>query len=347
MRTVRRIIIKEPGKLELERGDLGAPAPDHARVELILGGICGSDLAAYLGTSPMVRYPRVIGHELVGRVVEAGPEARQWIGKTVVVEPMLACGACYPCRIGRYNACVDLKVMGVHVDGGMQELFDVPVANLHETPAGMPPHVAVLAEPLTIALQAVRRARVSRGEKVLIFGAGPIGLLALQAATRYLDAEAMVVDVRRDRLEVAKGLGARLVYDVSAWTGEGTDPGLIAAVREWTSGEMAHVALEATGHPASMAAAVDALAHCGRIAMVGWNKGPITVDTVQLMRKEADVYGSRNSRQMFPEALKVLSGGYVDAEAMITHRLPLEKARTAFDVMQNPAAGVIKVVLSP
>src|SRR5690606_14940973 len=119
------------------------------------------------------------GHELVGEVVETGQDAEGWLGKKVVVEPMLACGKCYPCRIGRYNACVDLKVMGVHVDGGLQELFQAPVANLHEVPGGMSPDVAVLAEPLTIALQAVTRPGVSRGERVLIFGAGPIGLLAL------------------------------------------------------------------------------------------------------------------------------------------------------------------------
>jgi len=344
---MRSVVIHGPGRLEVVHEGLGPLAPGHVRVKLIQGGICGSDLAAYLGTSPMVRYPRVIGHELVGEVVETAPGDRRWLGRRVVVEPLFSCGACYPCRIGRYNACAELKVMGVHVDGGLRELFDVPVENLHEVPEEMPSSVAVLAEPLTIALQALTRARASNGERVLVFGAGPIGLLVLQAAVSYLKAEAMVVDVREDRLQAARRLGASAVYDVSGWSGEGTDPGLVAAVREWTNGEMAHVAVEASGHPASMSAAVDCLAHCGRIAMVGWNKGPIVVDTVQLMRKEADVYGSRNSRRMFPLALKVLAGGHVDAGAMITHRLSLGMARTAFELMQDPKAGVIKIVLEP
>lgn len=344
---MRSVVIHEPGRVEVVQDEPGELPPGHVRVKLIQGGLCGSDLAAYLGTSPMIRYPRVIGHELVGEVVEAAPDARTWLGKTVVVEPMLACGRCYPCRIGRYNACVDLKVMGVHVDGGLRDLFDVPAGNLHQVPEGMPPGVAVLAEPLTIALQALTRSRLTQGERVLIFGAGPIGLLALQAAVSYIGAEAMVVDVRQDRLDAARRLGASLVYDVSGWRGEGTDPGLIAAVSEWTRGEMAHVVIEATGHPASTAAAVDCLAHCGRIALVGWNKGPIAVDTVQLMRKEADVYGSRNSRGMFPKALEVLAGGHINAGAVITHRLPLAEARAAFALMQDPKAQVIKIVLEP
>lgn len=345
--NMQAVVVKEPGAVEVVRTELGPLAAGHARVALIQGGVCGSDLAAYLGTSPMVRYPRVIGHELVGEVVETGPDADAWLGKTVVVEPMLPCGRCYPCRIGRYNACVDLKVMGVHVDGGLSQLFDVPVANLHEVPQGMSPDVAVLAEPLTIGLQAVSRPKVSQGDRVLIFGAGPIGLLALQAAVSYLRAEAMVVDVRADRLEVALRLGANAVYDVSGWKGEGTDPGLIAAVKEWTGGEMAHVAIEASGHPASMTAAVDCLAHCGRISMVGWNQGPVVVDTVQLMRKEADVYGSRNSTRMFPRALEVLQGGHVDVAAMITHRMPLADARAALELMKDPQSGAVKIVLEP
>lgn len=344
---MQAVVVREPGRVEVVAAEPEPLAPGHVRVALIQGGICGSDLAAYQGTSPMVRYPRVIGHELVGEVVETGQDAEGWLGKKVVVEPMLACGKCYPCRIGRYNACVDLKVMGVHVDGGLQELFQAPVANLHEVPGGMSPDVAVLAEPLTIALQAVTRPGVSRGERVLIFGAGPIGLLALQVSVSYLGAEAMVVDVRADRLAVAGKLGASVVYDVSGWTGEGTDPGLIAAVKEWTGGEMAHVVIEASGHPASMTAAVDCLAHCGRISLVGWNRGPIVVDTVQLMRKEADVYGSRNSRRMFPKALEVLAGGHVDVKTMITHRLPLAEARAALELMRDPKARAVKIVLKP
>lgn len=346
---MQAVIIAEPGKVDIVTAEpeTGSPAPGFVRVALIQGGICGSDLAAYLGTSPMVRYPRVIGHELVGEVVETGPDAAAWLGKRVVVEPMLPCGKCYPCRIGRYNACVDLKVMGVHVDGGLRGVFDVPVSNLYEVPEGISADAAVLAEPLTIALQAITRPKVSKGERVLIFGAGPIGLLVLQAAVAYIGAEAMVVDVRADRLEAAKRLGAGVVYDVSGWAGEGTDPGLIAAVREWTQGEMVHVAVEASGHPASMTAAVDCIAHCGRISMVGWNKGPIVVDTVQLMRKEADVYGSRNSTRMFPKALEVLAGGHIDVETMITHRMPLSDARAALELMKDPKSGAIKIVLRP
>lgn len=344
---MRSVCIHKPGRVEIVEREPGKLSPGYARVQLIQGGVCGSDLAAYLGTSPMVRYPRVIGHELVGRVVQAAEDAEAWDGKTVVIEPLFPCRRCYACRIGKYNACVELKVFGVHIDGGLQEYFDVPTANLHEVPGGLTMDTAVLAEPLTIALQALFRVNLARGERVLIFGAGPIGLLALQAAVSYVGAAAFVVDVRADRLEAASRLGASETYDLSAWREEGTDPGLIEAVRAWTGGDFAHVAIEATGHPASTGAALDCLAHGGRIALIGWNQGPIPVDTVQLMRKEATVYGSRNSARMFPKALEVLAAGHIDAGAMITHRLPLDQAALGLELMQDPRAHVVKVVLTP
>lgn len=294
----------------------------------------------------MVIYPRVIGHELVGRVVATGEGAAEWMEALVVVEPLLPCGTCYACRRDRYNNCVNLKVLGVHVDGGFQDEFVVPAANLHRVPQGMDIDTATLTEPLAIATHAVFRAGVCEGEKVLIFGAGPIGLLALQVASSFLKASVLVVDVRDDRLALASRLGADAACSLRGWSGPGTSPRLLDMVREWSGGDMAHVAIEATGHPASTAGAIDCLAHAGRMVLVGWNTGPITVDTVQLMRKEATVYGSRNSCRQFPRVLDILAGGHIDVGTMITHRLPLTEAQKGLEIMGNPSQGALKVVLT-
>lgn len=343
---MRGVTITEPGRIELVGKDPGPLWPGQVRVRLLQGGLCGSDLSAYLGTSPMVTYPRVIGHEVVGAVIQAGEGSQAWVGKTVTVEPYMQCGTCYACRVGRYNCCTGLRVMGVHIDGGLQEEFVVPAHKLVEVPHGMDLDAASLAEPLTISTHAVERSRVARGETVLIFGAGAIGLLALQVVKSYIGARAMVVDVRDDRLDTARRLGAEGVFNVADWSGEGTSPALLDAVSDWTCGEGANVAIEASGHPASSAAALDCLSHAGRLSLVGWNKSPIAIDTVKLMRKELDVYGSRNSAGVFPRALEILAAGHIAISEMVSHKMPLEQAEEGLNIMRDPASKVVKVVLT-
>jgi L-gulonate 5-dehydrogenase len=343
--TVRAVLVKKPHEVAVVDRHVEAPGRGEVVVRFLQGGLCGSDLAAYQGVSPMVVYPRIIGHEMVGEVVQSGSGADRWLGARVVIEPLLPCGTCVACRKGRYNTCVHLQVMGVHTDGGFQDHFVVPAVNLHRLPEDMDLDTAVLAEPLTVACQAVFRSGVMAGDKVIIFGAGPIGLLALQVVTSYLGAAALVVDVLSQRLKLAEKLGAAATVDVSGWTGPGTSPALIHAVKDWTEGDMAAVAIEATGHPASTTAAIDCLGHAGRLSLVGWNKAPITVDTVQLMRKELDVYGSRNSCHMFPRAISILAGGGIDTQTMISHRFPMSKAVEAMDLMSNKQSTALKVIL--
>jgi len=339
------VMVKKPYEAALVERPVAAPTRGEVLVRFLQGGICGSDLAAYQGVSPLVVYPRVIGHEMVGEVVQCGSGDDSLLGARVVIEPLLPCGSCIACRKGRYNTCVHLQVMGVHVDGGFQDYFAVPTLNLYRVPEEMDPDTAVLVEPLTIACQAVFRAGVSAADQVIIFGAGTIGLLALQVVTSYLGAAALVVDVLPERLRLAEKLGAAATINVAGWTGPGTAPVLLEAVKEWTKGDLATVAIEATGHPASTAAAIDCLGHAGRLSLVGWNKGPITVDTVQLMRKELDVFGSRNSCRMFPRAISILAGGHIATRTMITHRFPLRRAAEALELMHSQPGVALKVVL--
>lgn len=265
------VILEQPRTVRVVGTDPPRPRAGEALVRLRLAGICGSDLAAYRGTSPLVRYPVVLGHELVVDVL-ACPDRPDLVGWRAVVEPLLACGQCPPCRKGRYNCCTHLQVLGVHVDGGLREQFTVPAHRLHPVPEGMPDEVAVLAEPTTIAYRAVQRAQVEAGQVAVVFGAGPIGLLIATLLLRARGCHVLVVDVDPWRLQVAQRLGTTPV--------NARDQDVAAAVDAATGGEMASAVFEATGAAECTRLATAVVGYTGRIVLVGWNKGPTPVDTV-------------------------------------------------------------------
>ena len=310
-------------------------APDHALVRLRLAGVCGSDLAAFRGTSPQVSYPRVLGHELLVDVLQA-PDRPELVGRRAVVEPLLPCRVCRVCRAGRYNCCPRLQVLGVHVDGGMQTEFRVPVGQLYAVPDALDDDTAVLAEPLSIAYRAVQRAEMAAGETALVFGAGPIGLLIVQLVMKARGCRAVVVDVDRARLDLAERVGAIAVRSGAE---------LVDAVSRVTGGEMAAYVFEATGAPACVRLATDVVRTTGRIILVGWSHGPVEVDTVALMRKEAELVGTRNSTGAFGPVLKLLEDGVVDAETMITHHLEFDGAAEALHVLDR-GEPALKIVIA-
>ncbi|MDP9351574.1 MAG: alcohol dehydrogenase catalytic domain-containing protein, partial [Chloroflexota bacterium] len=237
---MRAVTLEGPGAVRL----VDVPPPDlepgQALVQLRLAGICGSDLAAYRGTSPLVQYPRVLGHELLVDVLQS-PDRPELEGNRAVVEPLLRCGRCRACRLGRYNCCMNLRVLGVHVDGGLQDQFRVESRNLFPVPEGMLDEVAVLAEPTSIAYHAVERSGIGTGRLAVVFGAGSIGLLIAQLL-RARNCHVYVIDINPFRLEVAQALGAIAVH------GDEQDP--VRVVAEATGGEMADAVFEATGNPA-------------------------------------------------------------------------------------------------
>ncbi len=334
-----RVVLERPGVVEVD-GDVNVrPShPDEALVRLRLGGLCGSDLAAYRGTSPHVRYPRVLGHELLVDVLtcRSRPEL---CGKRAIVDPMIRCGRCRACRLGRYNACEYLQVMGVHVDGGFQDPWLVRADSLFTVPDTVPDNAAVLAEPLAVAFHAVQRGAPKAGSTCVVFGAGAIGLLISQLLVRARGCRAIVVDVNETRRRIARELGCAAV--------SGTGTALVDVVSEMTNGEMADVVFEATGNELCTAMTTAVASYAGRIVLVGWNRGPVEIDTVTLMRKEVDVLGSRNSRDAFPAVMRLLEDGVVNADAMITHRFAVTEAPEALRLLDVGVEQALKIVLAP
>jgi L-gulonate 5-dehydrogenase len=335
--SVRKVVLERPGVVRVADGVEQSAGKAEALVRLRSAGICGSDLSAYRGTSPLVSYPRVLGHEVLVDVLESS-ERPELEGQRAVLDPMLSCGYCRACRASRSNCCVRLKVMGVHVDGGLQETYAVKVRLLHPVPSEMSDEVAVLAEPLTIAYHAVQRSAISAGQIAIVFGAGAIGLLIARLLVGARGCRAFVVDVDADRLRRAQGLGAVPL--------QGDEAALVQALEEATDGDLADVVFEASGNAAATKTAAALAGHGGSIVLVGWNKGPVEFDTVTLMRKELTVLGSRNSFNAFPAVLRLLADGLVDPNTLITHRFALGEAAEALDVLDKNQGTVLKVLIT-
>ena len=321
----KQVVLRRPKVIEVEELPPPQERPGHALVSLRLAGICGSDLAAYRGLSPLARYPLIPGHELLVDV-QAASGRTDMVGKRAVIEPLLNCGLCVACRSGKYNACTSLQVMGVHVDGGLRHEMWVREDRIHPIPDELPDELAVLAEPAAIAYRAVQRGEVEAGTTAVVFGAGTIGLLITQLLIRARGCHVMVVDRDEWRLSVAAALGASVLL---------SSEHLADQVAAQTSGEMAARVFEATGHPDCTLQSTQVVGVGGRIILIGWNEKPPIFDTITFMRKEAEVFASRNSLRAFPAVLRLLRHGVIDGSQLVTHRFELANAASAFELLDQ------------
>jgi len=313
------------GPRDLRYGEVRepVPAPGEAVVQVVLAGICGSDLHAYHGTQPFFVYPQTPGHEAVGHVVALGPGVPpDALGARVVLDPTVSCGRCYPCRVGRGNCCADLRVLGVHLPGVMAERFVAPWTGLVRVPDHVPDEVAVLAEPLSIAHHALSRARVRADDRVAIIGAGCIGQVLLLMCRRE-GAACLLIDPARPRLDLAARLGADAVVDPA-----GEDPS--EAVRRFTGGEGASVVFEAVGHPETIRSALDLASNAGRVVILGLCSHEVSLPGSVFVRKELDVLGSRLHGGSLPAAVALLAEGAVEPRPLLSGEVPLAEGAQAF-----------------
>ncbi len=291
------------------------PEPKRKAGEALLkiksAGICGSDIGAYRGTNTLVSYPRIIGHELAGEIVEIDDNPRGLkTGDKVIVDPYLYCGTCYPCSIGRTNCCENLKVLGVHVDGGMAEYITHPATMLVKVPDSLPWELIPMAEPLTIALHAIHRTKLTAGEHVAINGAGAIGLLIAQGALAY-GAIPILIDMVEERLDFARSLGVQHTIQLNKQD-------LLSTLKTITNGRMAEVVVEASGANSAIRNTLDMVSFAGRIALTGWPKNQTELPTDIITRKEIDIRGSRTSVGEFEEALNLMVTSRVDARKILS-----------------------------
>lgn len=328
---MKAVYMEKPWNIEISDVQMPKPKAGEALLRVKSAGICGSDIGAFRGTNGLVSYPRIIGHEIAGEVISIPENNKNGIkpGDRVIVDPYLYCGHCYPCSIGRTNCCVDLKVLGVHVDGGMAEYFCHPADMLLKVPDDMPWDIIPLAEPLTIALHGIHRLNLKAGEHIAINGAGPIGLLAAMVALHY-GAEPIMIDLVKERLDFAKSLGVRYTINLR-------EEDLVEKVSEYTNGRMAECVMEASGANSAIRATLDIVSHAGRIALTGWPKQETPIPTDMITRKEVDVRGARTSAGEFPEAIDLIYHQKVDARRILTKVISIDEApETIRDIEKNP-----------
>jgi L-gulonate 5-dehydrogenase len=335
---MRAAVTTGPGRMEVQEVARPAPGPGQALLRVEVVGICGSDLHFFEGQNPYANYPQTQGHEFSARVEAFGDgyEGPLRVGQRVSVEPLLSCGECYPCRRGRPNCCTRLQVLGIHTAGAFAEYVAVPAPTLY--PADdLDPDLAALAEPISIGMQVVTRGQVTGEGSVAVYGAGMIGQAVLACA---LDrgARVLLVDRVPSRLDLARQLGAERVVD-----GNEEDP--VQAIREWTGGDGAAVVVDATGAPAVIRAAVDAVAFSGRIVIVGISLQEVSLPIPEFTRKELTILGSRNNAGVFGAALDLVRRRGETLRPLITQRFPLAQAPAAIDFALHHPAEAAKVLL--
>jgi hypothetical protein len=337
---MKTIVLDEPGRFQLaDRADPPAPAPGEALVRVHRVGVCGSDLHAFRGKQPFFTYPRVVGHELGVEIVALGkPEAHLVVGDRCAVEPYLNCGRCIACRRGKTNCCVNLKVLGVHTDGGMCEFLTVPVSKLHRSKKLSVDQLA-LVEMLTIGAHAVRRAQLESGECVLVIGAGPIGLSVITFA-QLVGAKVMVLEISERRRQFCRQhLKVETCLDGQTDTTADTLQTLL-------NGDLPTTVFEATGNPNSMMRSVQYVANGGKLVFVSLVQGDLTFRDTELHRRELTLLRSRNATAAdFIWAIRMVEEGKINLAPWITHRAPADTMVSAFPEWLDPERGVIKAVV--
>jgi threonine dehydrogenase-like Zn-dependent dehydrogenase len=301
-------------------------------------GVCGTDLHAFAGRQPFFHYPRILGHELGVEVVDPGtdPHGLQ-PGDRCSVEPYLNCGRCQACRRGQPNCCAELKVLGVHIDGGMRPLLAVPARKLHRS-ARLGFDQLALVETLGIGAHAVERAALRPDDFVLVLGAGPIGLGVIQFA-QLTGARLAVLDLSEARLEFC-----RRQFNVRHTLADSAEA--VAKLREIGGGDLPTVVFDATGNARSMAAAFDLPAQGGRLVFVGLVQGELAFNDPNFHRRELTLLASRNARpETFRDIIRLIEAERIDTRPWITHRLSLENVPAEFAGLSGQP-GLIKAMIA-
>lgn len=336
--ALRTIVCQEPGTLLLGEEEKPELLEGTAIIRVKRVGICGTDLTAYRGRQPFFTYPRILGHELSGVIEEIGDNDEGLkVGDRVSIIPYLNCGKCHVCKKGKSNCCTNIQVMGVHTDGGMREWIRVPVDHLLQANE-ISLEAAAIVECLSIGEHAVRRCQLSAEDKVLVIGAGPIGLGVMKSA-KLRGACVVAMDVVQHRLDFCKEWAQ--VDGILVAEGD-----VVEKLRNLYNGELPDVVIDATGNKTSMEQTFQYAAHGGRIVYAGLVQDDITFNDPLFHAKELTLYASRNAtREDFVAVMKAVQEGHVDVEAFVTHRVPFEKTVEEFEKWLDPANRVVKAMV--
>jgi 2-desacetyl-2-hydroxyethyl bacteriochlorophyllide A dehydrogenase len=303
-------------------------------------GICGTDIHAFHGNQPYFTYPRVLGHELSGIIVDAKIENKSLLGKPVSVLPYLSCGKCNSCLKGKTNCCANLHVMGVHVDGGFREYVSVPVDNIMVGREETDLEHLSMVEPLSISYHGIMRADILENDWVIIFGAGPIGIGALMFAKSKTN-NIILIDINKNRITYCKSiLGIEHSFN-------GNDETLFEEIKELTNGHFADIVIDATGNKKSIQQQLRFLGHGGKWILIGLQREDLHINHPEFHKREATLMSSRNAtKHDFKQVMDKIDNKEIDPALLITHTLDFEEVVNSFSsfiVDQTLIKGIIKV----
>ena len=335
---MKTVLINKPFEIAVVDTEKPVVKEGEALLKILYGGICGADVASYTGNQPFTTYPRIPGHEFSAEIVSI-PENDRGLkaGDIVTANPYFNCGECYSCKRGYVNCCTDNKTMGVQRDGSFCEYVAMPVERIYDG-KGLSAQELALVEPFTISYHAVNRAPVKAGDKVLVVGAGPIGLFALIAA-KEKGAEVYVSDVLDGRLQKALDFGAAGVINSAK-----TD--VVAESMKITNSNGFDVCIEACGQSVTFLNCIDCAAFAANIILIGNGKKETTFLHSILLKKELNVFGSRNSYPSdFKAVIDLIASGRVDVMKMVSDVYPMSRADEAFKALANNGGELCKVLV--
>jgi L-iditol 2-dehydrogenase len=336
--SMRTAVLEGVGKISIQDRAVPQPGPGEVLVQVTAVGTCGSDVHYYqhgrIGDF-VVDAPLVLGHEPAGRIVATGPGATQHaIGQRVSIEPGVPDFTCTQCRAGRYNLCPRMRFFGTPpIDGAFCEYVTVPEQFAYPVPESMSDDAAALIEPLSVGIWACRKARVGPGSRVLVTGAGPIGLVCLQAALAFGSTDVTVTDINPTRLQLAAELGATSALNTRdrPLRDAGIDPDVL---------------LECSGHPAATSEAIRAVTRAGRIVLVGMGGDEITLPLAHLQTHELELTGTFRYANTWPDAIALAASGRVNLDALVTGHYGLADAEQALTASTRDPNSV-KVIVQP
>ncbi len=321
----------EPGEV-----DAVTPGPGQVRIEIAYCGICGTDIHIFHGNMD-ARVPNrhIMGHEMSGTLVELGPGVAGWnIGDRVVVRPLASCGECPACKAGHAHICHNLNVLGVDTPGAMQETWTVPADTLHSLPEGISMQRAALVEPIAVAVHDVRLGRIKAGEKVVVIGGGPIGMLEA-LVSRNEGAEVMISEVNPFRLKMAAEFGFKTINP--------TESDIIATVNEWTGDAGADAVIETSGSRPGAKDMTELVRTRGRIVMVAIYAQPVEVNLKAFVWRELEMIGGRvYEPEDFDRAIELLQ--VLPLDQLITTVQPLDQLQNIFEQIDT-GADIMKALI--
>ena len=335
---MKAVKIIKPGQVATEEIPMPEVKENEALIKIKYCGICGADVASFMGNQPFTTYPRIPGHEFSGEIVQIGENSKGLkAGDIVTANPYFNCGQCYSCKRGIVNACTDNRTMGVQRDGSFCEYIAMPVERIIPG-KGLSAKELALIEPFSISCHALSRAEIRKGDNLLIMGAGPIGLFALIKA-KSMGANVMIADLLDSRLNLALEYGADKAVNIK-------NEDLGDCAEEFTKGKMFDVTVEACGQPETFLNCIDLAATGANVILIGNGKRETTFLHSVLLKKELNVFGSRNAfTRDFEELIDLTAAGKADVLKMVSGVYPADEAEKAFNALAHNDGSLAKLLI--